>query len=175
MIDSKHSFLAVVLLFILVLPGIVSPQSSSQQNAGGPVETVKTFVAALENADLDAIVGTFSENATMFMPVPLVPKRLTGRQEIRDAFAPLLDNIRAAKTAPPYMTLTPQDLAVQEFGTIAIVTFHLGSPASDKPDAMTSFSRRTFVLQQFNGKWLIVHMHASNMLIPPKPNESSNK
>jgi ketosteroid isomerase-like protein len=159
--------LTIVVILLAVFP-IIAECATQPQQAPGPVDTVKAFLVALGNAEIDSIVATFAEDATVFLPIPSVPKRLTGRKEIREGFAPFLENIRSSAQGPPYMVLTPEDMQVQEMGTTAIVTFHLGRLPSDESKEPTSFSRRTFVLQHINGQWLIVHMHGSNLMFPPK-------
>jgi len=43
-------------------------------------------------------------------------------------------------------------------GDVAIVTAHLVRPATSP-----GTSRRTFVLRKIGDRWLIVHLHASNV------------
>lgn len=160
----------ILCVLVLLGPAIVLSEAQVQKRAS-PVNTVDTFLAALSNADLGGVVSAFAEDATVFMPIPSVPKCLSGRNEIREAFAPFLESIRASAQAPPYMILKPQDIKVQEFGPTAIVTFHLGKSSADQAEEPTSFSRRSFVLRYLNDKWLIVHMHGSNVLVQPKGKE----
>ncbi len=160
-------FLLAVLFLALMFPTIGLSQTQTREVIS-PVDTVKAFLNALANADLDGIVAFFAEDATVFLPIPSVPKRLSGRKEIREGFAPFLENIRSSGHGPPYMVLNPQDMKVQEFGTTGIVTFHLGKLPGGESEEATSLSRRSMVLRVINGRWLIIHMHASNLLVQPK-------
>lgn len=44
---------------------------------------------------------------------------------------------------------------------------HLGPVPALPVDQPTSFARRTFVLRRAGQRWLIVHLHASNVLLTP--------
>jgi len=160
-------FLPVVLFLLAAFPATGHCQTQTQEITA-PVDTVKAFLVALGNAELDGIVATFAEKATVFLPLPSAPKRLSGRKEIREGFAPFLESIRSSGQGPPYMVLNLQDVQVQEFDATAVVTFHLGKLPASESEQPTSFSRRTFVLRLINGQWLIVHMHGSNVLVQPK-------
>lgn len=162
-------FFKIILVLLAVCP--IVADCATQQQTPGPVDTVNAFLTGLDNADLDSVVATFADDATVFLPIPAIPELLTGRKEIQEGFAPFLANIRSSGQGPPYMTLKPQGIQVQDMGTTAIVTFHLGKLPADESKEQTSYSRRTFVLQLIKGKWLIVHMHASNMMLPPKHKE----
>jgi len=79
-----------------------------------------------------------------------------GRAEFEKAFKTVFQQIRAAKTAAPYMDIQPRDLRLQLFGDVAIATFHL----DDKPGFL---NRRTIVLSKTEKGWKIVHLHASEV------------
>jgi ketosteroid isomerase-like protein len=129
-----------------------------------PMQPVSGFVHALENADIDALLAVFADDATVFMPMPAIPRRLEGKPAIRDAFAVAFKDLLASEKKPPYFHLEPRDVQTKTFGDVALVTFHLGSATRQ-----SSFSRRTFLLAKQDGRWRIVHLHASNVTIPPKP------
>ena len=126
-------------------------------HARGPspsaADAVHSFVAALARFDLDALVASFDENATVFMPLPSMPDRLEGREAIRAAFASMFDQARASGTTS--ITLNVQKLRVDELGDVAVATFDVGAGAA--------ISRRTVVLRRVVGGWRVVHLHASNV------------
>ena len=95
------------------------------------------------------------------MPEP--PERVQGKQPIQQRFERVVASIRgSAKSSPPFHHLVPEDLAIQLMpGGTAVVSFHLRNEER--------IARRTFVLTKTNGKWLIVHLHASNVSIAAKP------
>lgn len=155
---------------IAILAAYVSSASAGQDSKASPdpaLAKAEAFVAALNNADLDALVATFADDATIFLPFPSDPARVTGKERIRGAFDPFLQRVRATGEGPPYLQISPADVHVQHFDGMAVVTFHLGqfpAPAETEP---STFSRRTVVLRQIEGEWLIVHLHASNMVSAP--------
>jgi uncharacterized protein (TIGR02246 family) len=134
-----------------------------------PSSAIDAFVRAMENLDTEAMAAVFAEDATVFMPFEEVPRRLVGRDEIRNIFGRFFEGARKPGTGPPYMKLNPLDVQTQQFGDTAIVTFHLGRIPDAASTGPSSFSRRTFVLQRQGDRWVVKHLHASNMrLEPPK-------
>ena len=94
------------------------------------------------------------------MPEP--PERVDGRPAIQQRFEKIFASIRAAaKSGPPFHHIVPEDFAIRLMpGRTAVVSFHLKN--SER------IARRTLVLINTNGQWLIVHLHASNAPIEPK-------
>lgn len=149
-------------LSIVVATAAVLPASGSAQNLSpnSPVSVVETFVRANERADLELIMSTFDEAATLFPPGDR-PQRATGRTEIRAFF----ESTFGQRSGP--ITITPRDVHVQQLGDIAVVTAHL-APLPTLPVAEpTTFPRRTFVVKRVDGRWVIVHLHASNFQLSP--------
>jgi len=124
-------------------------QSVSDQDLA--IKTVQTFIAANERADLPLMMSTFADDATVFMPGEPA-QRISGSAAIRDAFTALF----AARRGP--IVITPADINVQMYGDVAIVTAHLV-----RPSTAPGTSRRSFVLRKIGDRWLIVHLHASNL------------
>src|SRR5262249_45054639 len=149
------------------LPFRAVGSEASAPPADDAVTIVNTFVSALSNADLEGLVSTFAEDATVFMPSSELSRvgRLSGKAAIRDGFRPFLDGLRQSGKGPPYLVLTPRDLSVQNLGATAIVTFHLKPLPKEPIEHPVSFSRRTFVVHRTDAGWLIVHLHASNVVI----------
>lgn len=120
-------------------------------------EAAQSFLTAFDALDWEPFQQCFAPDATIFMPFPDVVRRLDGWEAIAPVFQPFFVKVRAERSGPPYLNLQPLDLAVQGVDDMAVVTFHL-------QDAGV-VSRRTAVFQRRNGRWLIVHLHASNMVI----------
>lgn len=152
-----------VSLIVLVGAAVIASVATAQvRGDGGPVEIVQKFVRANEAADLDAIVDTFDDTATMFDPAQ--PVRSNGRPAIRESFARIFKQRRGP------ITISLTDVEVQTVGEVAVVTAHLRPPSPPPVATATSFGRRTFVLRRSLSEWRIVHMHASNLaLTPPQP------
>jgi uncharacterized protein (TIGR02246 family) len=159
--------IAVVTLVAVLLAGCATAGSSA---AVAPTTAIDGFLSAMENADAEAMAALFAEDATVFMPFDAVPRRLVGREEIRSVFARFFEGARKSAAGPPYMKLNPVDIHTQQFGDTAIITFHLGRVPDAAATSPSSFSRRTFVMQRQGDRWVVRHLHASNMrLEPPKP------
>lgn len=148
------------LLLILATTSSGFSQGTAPQDEA--LATVQTFIKANELADLELIMSTFDQSATAFVPGER-PERASGNAEIRAVFADLFRQRKGP------ITLTPQDVSVQLFGNLAVVTAHLTAlPTSPVRERMV-FPRRTFVLRRVEGRWLIVHLHASNAVLEPAP------
>jgi SnoaL-like domain len=122
----------------------------------------RKFLRAFEDLDMQQFIACFADDATVFFPMPEPPERVQGKQAIQQRFERVFDSIRgSAKSGPPFHHLVPQDLSIQLMpGGSAVVSFHLRNEER--------IARRTFVLTRTNGKWLIVHLHASNVPIAAK-------
>ena len=113
--------------------------------------TLDQFLAAFTQLQLDAMLSHFADEATAFFPVEHQRLRLNGKDAIRNAFALVLARVRISGASG--LRLDAEDVQLQDFGAVAVVTLHI---------AGEHLSRRTFVLQQSDRGWLIVHFHASN-------------
>ncbi len=122
----------------------------------------RALMQASENLDLEKVVGSFAEDATMFFPMAQASQRFDGREAIRAHYVNVFENIRGASTAtsPPYHELVPEDIVWHVPGPdAAIVTFHIRGAEN--------LARRTVVLARRDGAWLVVHLHASNLPVSP--------
>lgn len=126
---------------------------------------VEQFMEALNTCDLEKTLALFAPGATVFSPLANIPKRAEGRGGVEAVFKELYDNVRQELPGPRYMNLSADDLKVQVVGDAAVATFQMvKGPAT---------SRRTLVLTRESGRWLILHLHGSNMRAdqPPPPQE----
>lgn len=117
-------------------------------------EVVRTFVRALDDADLDLLMSTIDANASFFLPTQRSPRRVEGRAHIRAALAPAL--VRHGTSQVSFERPQPA-MQVQEFGNIAVVTLESESIRASTVD----FSHATFVLRRRAGGWWIIHSHGS--------------
>ena len=111
------------------------------------------FLSAFSQLRLDEMLACFADDATAFFPGEHHRERLLGRAAIREAFNRVLERVRA--TGATVMRLDAEAMHVQPLGEVAIITFHIRGD---------HLSRRTFVLQERGGQWLIAHFHGSNAL-----------
>jgi uncharacterized protein (TIGR02246 family) len=154
-----RTFTAVLLVILATYGSVLSQGITPQDDA---LATVQTFVRANETANLELIVSTFDDAATVFFPGDR-PQRASGKTEIREVFGELFKQRKGP------ITITPRDVSVQLLGDVAIVTAHLRALPATPVREPTVFPRRTFVLRRVEGRWLIVHHHASNFVLGPPP------
>lgn len=153
----------MLLALLLTVSALTHATAGQAVTPGGPMAVVAAFVRANEQGDIERTVGTFDDDATAFLPAaPL--QRARGKAAIRDAFRRLY----AQRTGAISITLA--DVLVQESGDTAVVTAHLGAVPAQPVAQPTTFARRTFVLRRTDARWLIVHLHASNVLVSPPSN-----
>lgn len=142
---------------LLSMPSILGQGTTPQARV---TDTVQTFVRAIETANLELILSTFEDSATVFFP-NTQPQRANGKAEIREVFA------QAFKQRTGPITITPRNVDVQLFDNFAVVTAHLSDLPTTRIREPITFARRTFVLRQIGDRWLIVHLHASGYLLSP--------
>lgn len=117
--------------------------------------TLDGFLRAFSELDLDAMMAYFADEATTFLPIRHHSPRLDGREEIREAFARVLSKIRASGATR--IRLDAEDVYLQVFDGFAVATFHVRD---------AELCRRTLVLRESQGGWMIEHFHASNAPLP---------
>ena len=145
---------------------LVATVTQAGQQPSGPTDVAVSLVNAIVTSNLDGVMAVFADDATAFMPTANAATRLTGKAEIRRAFAALFQN--APPSAPP-RSVSPRDLAVVSFSDVAIVTFHLDSAQPVGP-GQRAVGRRTLILRRTESGWAVVHLHASTMITAaPQP------
>ncbi len=115
--------------------------------------TLLAYLDTLNNADWDGFRRYLADGATAFSPWAAFAGRATGRAAVEAAFQPAFARWRATLPGPPYLHITPDDLAIQIAGDIAIVTFHTHEDAE--------LGRRTLVWRKDADGWKVIHLHAS--------------
>ena len=161
MISKSRKVVAIALLSVLSSSLCVAEPIASGDPADIEAFTRK-FLRAFENLDMQQFIACFADDATAFFPTPEPPERAQGKDAIRRRFERVFASIRStAKSGPPFHHLTPEDLSIQLLpGRTAVVSFHLRNAER--------VARRTLVLTNTNGQWLIIHLHASNALMGEK-------
>jgi ketosteroid isomerase-like protein len=135
-------------------------------NAAAQDSAVSGFLVAFDNLDMPKFLSYFADDATMFHPPSAPPRtfptRLQGRQAIERTFQAVFDQIRerSGSARAPYMNFQPQDLLIQRFDGVAVVTFHLATEMDR--------GRRTLVFRRTGSDWKIVHLHASTFNVDQK-------
>jgi uncharacterized protein (TIGR02246 family) len=152
LVAASALFLAVL---IAIAPAAAAAPEAASTEEDSVAKVVDSLILALNDADVNGFTSLFAPDATLFFPLPSLPLRLEDRQQITTAFGAFFEAVRRERPAPPYMNLVPLGTRIQMLGTVAVATFHF------KGEELVS--RRTVVLQKRSGKWLIVHLHASNL------------
>jgi ketosteroid isomerase-like protein len=135
---------------------IAAPKARSSAatapSASSPEAAVQAFVSAFNALDRARFDALFAEDVTLFFPsAPFPVRRVEGKTETLLWFGRLFDSLRKRGASPG---IEPKDLKLQDYGDVAIATFHLGGGES--------VSRRTVLLRRQRGKWAIAHLHASS-------------
>jgi ketosteroid isomerase-like protein len=122
-----------------------------------PSATVSALTHAFNDLDAGELRALLSPDATAFLPFATTAARLDGRDAITQAIEPFFAAERARSSqCAPYLALTVKDLRIQKIGReAAIATFDVGN--------QHVASRRTLVLERRSSRWLIAHLHASNL------------
>lgn len=127
-------------------------QRDAARSASQPEAAVLAFVSAFNALDRAAFDPLFAEDVTLFFPsAPFPVKRVEGKTATLLWFGRFFDSMRKRGAGP---NIQPQDLKVQDYGDVAIATFHLGGGGN--------VARRTVVLRRHKGRWRIAHLHASS-------------
>jgi len=133
-------------------------QSVTESDSVAVQKTAGQFIQAFINLEWERFRSFFAADATGFFPPSAqFPRRANGKAEIENVFRVVFEGARKRKSGPPYLSIEPKEIKVQMLGDVAIVTFHLEDPGM--------FGRRTMVFQKRGKQWLIVHLHASAVMV----------
>lgn len=135
---------------------VAAPKVRSNAVAAPSVSTpeaaVQAFVSAFNALDRARFDALFADDVTLFFPsAPFPVRRVEGKAATLEWFGRFFDSLRKRGASPG---VQPRDLKVQDYGAVAIATFHLGGGES--------VGRRTVVLRRERGRWAIAHLHASS-------------
>ncbi len=123
---------------------------------------IMRFIESIDSMEDKGVAISYADAATAFYPHSFAQRRLDGKTAIMTIQQQGFEAIRQALPqntdfSTVSLQLKPQDFNINILGeTIALVTWH-----SPRPNHI--MGRRTAVMQKIKGKWLILHMHASNM------------
>jgi len=156
---NKYRFL-IFILSIGISFQLSAQDTKNNLNADSiaVVEKLNEFVDAFSNLKWEKFTACFADDATAFFPPSAkFPYRANNKKEIENIFSLVFENAKKQKQSAPYIIIQPKDVKIQMAGTVAIVTFLLNDPGM--------LGRRTIVLQKMNDEWLIIHLHASAVII----------
>lgn len=124
-------------------------------------QALGAFLRSFENLAWEPFRASFADDACVFFPAGR-NDRACGREAVEAVFREVFAAERrgSKRGQAPYLELRPEDLVVQVLGDrAAIVTFHLRNDER--------LGRRTMAFERRAGRWLIVHLHASNVPVRP--------
>jgi ketosteroid isomerase-like protein len=131
---------------------VAAPASATAAAASQPEAAIQEFVSAFNALDRTRFDALFADDVTLFFPSSPFPlKRVEGKAATLEWFGRLFDSMTRRGTSPG---VKPQDLFVQDYGDVAIATFHLIGGES--------VGRRTIVIRRHHDQWVIAHLHASS-------------
>jgi len=162
-----------VVVFVILMSSLISSAQTSPENLPKSTDlqaielTLSDFIEGLNTADIDRYLGTFAPDVSVFLARPRSPARVVGISKIKEVYEPFFIRARGNSPGPRYMNLSPKDLEVIILGSTAIVTFHLGE-LKQSPTSPYFFSRRTLIMAKKSERWIIVHLHASQILVKPE-------
>lgn len=119
--------------------------------------TAEKFINAYNDLNWQAMSAYFAENATMFTPYPESAGRINGRDKIVAWFKSQFISWESKKDGSSRLNIKPQDLKIQAMKDLAIVTFLISGEKR--------VGRRTIIFQKQKDQWMIVHLHASNLVV----------
>ena len=110
------------------------------------------FSEALNSLDLNAISACLADDVTSFVPLRQA-ERVDGKPAVVEIFRRYIE---ATKATTSRTNFQPEDLQVSVSGDMAFTSFNVRSA--------DQVARRTTIFRWNGSRWLIVHMHGSQML-----------
>ena len=114
-------------------------------------ETLAGFMNVLNGLDLEGIASYFADDVRAFVPLRQA-ERVDGKPAVVEIFRRYVD---VTKKTTSRTDIVPEDVVVDMSGDLAVVSFNV-----KRPDEV---ARRTLVMRWNGSRWLITHMHASQM------------
>jgi len=118
-------------------------------------EALSSFLESFNNLDWDNFKTSFTDNASIFG----FQWNSAGRKNLEESMFgafPWVTDPSDRPGSPPYLNISPLDLAIEILGDTALVTFHLRR--SQDP---ATLAQRTLLLVKQGNAWKIHHFHAS--------------
>lgn len=159
-VKSRRLLTLALLIFASASTALAQRQGGASEERLEVQKAFANFVEAFNNLEWERFRKCFADDASVFNPaIPEVTElhRLDGREKIERIFQAVFAETKKGKSHPPYLDIRPSELRVQMLVNAAILTFHFNRGGA-------SFGRRTLVLENREGRWLIVHLHASNAM-----------
>jgi ketosteroid isomerase-like protein len=142
------------LLITAACATLVPKSPVAAQSAERAADDFLSAFNALDQARFDPF---FASDVTMFFPdQPFPISRVVGKDAVIAAFHQLFARVRARGSTQ--LGIEPRDMRIQDYGELAIVTFHLRGNGN--------IGRRSIIMRREQMGWRIVHFHASALEEP---------
>ena len=128
-------------------------------DGSGPEQLQIAFVQAVEAENLEALGACYAADATSY---PIDGMRVTGREAIRNSWAPLLENFDVTELA-----VTEGQHTIVGDTAVAWGLFKMTFVAKAGGDPIIMEGRFTDVSKKIGDKWLYVFDHVSVPMAPP--------
>lgn len=136
---KKHLSTSLAFISTIVCSLRVTSFCQTQQDSLAVSNTLNNFIHDFSYLNWEKFTGYFASNATAFFPPSAnSPYRANNKTEIEAIFTKVFNHAKQQKSAPPYLTIEPQNVNIAMAGNVAIVTFTLNDPGNDK-QAYTGF------------------------------------
>lgn len=146
--------------FVLHAQLLIAQERTAKSSTATVEEALSAFITAFGNLDWLSFRERFSDDATIFRPSAPNIRRIATPGQF-EAWLGVFDKIKrnSGRNAPPYMDLRPLDSRVENLSNdVTLVTLHLVDG--------NLLNRRTLVFRRESKGWRIVHIHASNLVMP---------
>jgi ketosteroid isomerase-like protein len=161
-------------IFVVVVPESGAPRVT-QEHFGAPCcaagpqgmspsadeiqvrAAMASFLDALNALDVARMDAAFTNDITAFVPTAQADEAV-GRPAVTAIFRAFADRLRPTT---PRLNIVAEDERVEMSPTLAVVTFQVHE---HNPDVTR---RRTAVFRRVGDRWLISHMHASDIAAKP--------
>ena len=154
----KFAVLSICIFWVCCLAAASTASAASAEEAA--LQVVEKFNEIFNTSDFDQMSSLYlhSDKTSAFGPHPMGPFLIQGWDEMKETWKTTPDEppgTYAASLHHPKVTLLTDEVAV----FTGYMTVLYTDPATKAQDVGSV--RQTFVLQKVDGKWQIVHNHAS--------------
>jgi ketosteroid isomerase-like protein len=153
--------LLLLLPVVVIVPRAAAQQKKIVQDSAAVLATMNAFVKAFSSLNWETFTTYFADDVTAFFPPSAkFAYRANNKTEVLDMFRKVFDNAGKGTSGVPHIDIRPTEIKIQLAGGVAIASFLLHDPGM--------LGRRTIIWQKIKDKWLIIHLHASGVVIDDK-------
>ncbi|HTY56468.1 MAG TPA: nuclear transport factor 2 family protein [Candidatus Binataceae bacterium] len=139
-----------------LLCALIAPTSAKADGASEIRAIQLSIASAAEARNLDAIMSHYLPGDKLFVFDMYPPRAYLGWDQFRADWKNFLDNLKGPIS---YKLGDLQSASDGEFGYTHMIQYIRGTTLDGKPFKLNL--RETDVYRKVNGKWMIIHVHAS--------------